>query len=129
MYTCEQCGRCIQSTVLCEYTSSLEFELKLCLKVIFLYSAVSSPLDRSKRFTPFALPDRLVHSDTNSASPGIILAMQQLRATTNSLTVPPTVYSQVLIYTAESTGASVERMKMPNVRNGSKRDSNPGSLY
>ena len=42
----------------------------------FLYSAVSSPLDRSKRFTLFALPDRPVHSDTISASPGSILASQ-----------------------------------------------------
>ena len=31
---------------------------------MFLYSAVSSPSDRSKRFTPFAFPDRPVHSDT-----------------------------------------------------------------
>ena len=31
-----------------------------------------------------------------------------------------TVYSQVLIYTAELTGASIERKKMPNHRNGSK---------
>ena len=55
-----------------------------------LYSAVSSPLDRSKRFTRVALPDRPVHySDTNSASPGSILAMQQLRAKTKSLTFPP----------------------------------------
>ena len=48
----------------------------------FLYSSVSSPLDRAKRFTLFALPGRHVHSDTNSASPGNILVMQQLRATT-----------------------------------------------
>ena len=54
-----------------------------------LYSAVSSPLDRSKRFTRVAHPDRPVHSDTNSASPGSILAMQQLRAKTKSLTCPP----------------------------------------
>ena len=53
------------------------------VKVWFLYSAVSSPLDRSKRFTLFALPGTPVHSDTNSASLGSILAMQQLRATTN----------------------------------------------
>ena len=39
-----------------------------------------------------------------------------------------TVYSQVRIYTADSTGASVERTKMPILRNGSKRGSNPGSL-
>ena len=56
---------------------------------MFLYSAVSSPLDRSKRFTLFALPGRPVHSDTNSASPGSILVMQQLRATTKSLTFTP----------------------------------------
>ncbi len=39
-----------------------------------------------------------------------------------------TVYSQVLIYTAESTGASMERTKMPNLRNGNKMDSNQGTL-
>ena len=54
----------------------------------FLYSAVSSPPDRSKRCTLFALPGRPVHSDTNLASPGSILAMQQLRAMTKSLTRP-----------------------------------------
>ena len=42
--------------------------------------------------------------------------------------ISSTVYSQVLIYTAESTGASMERTKMPNLRNGSKGDSNPCSL-
>ena len=56
---------------------------------MFLYSAVSGPLDRSKRFTLFASPGRPVHSDTNSASPGSILARQQLRAKTKSLTFPP----------------------------------------
>ena len=35
----------------------------------FFYSAVSSPLDRSKRLTLFALTGRPGHSDTNSASP------------------------------------------------------------
>ena len=58
-------------------------------KGMFLYSVVSSLLDRSKRFTLFALPDRPGHSDTNSASPGSILVMQQLRTTTKSLTFPP----------------------------------------
>ena len=33
-------------------------------KGMFLYSAVSSPSDRSKRCTLFALPGRPVHSDT-----------------------------------------------------------------
>ena len=73
---------------------------------MFLYSAVFSPLDRSKRFTLFALPGRRVHSDTNSASPGSILVMQQLRATTKSLTFPPLSIAKVLIYTAELTEAS-----------------------
>ena len=37
-----------------------------------------------------------------------------------------TVYSQVLIYTAESTGTTVERTKMSNLRNGSKGGFEPG---
>ena len=45
-------------------------------KGLFLYSTVSSP---SKRFTRY-LPDRPVHSDTNSTSLGNVLATQQLRA-------------------------------------------------
>ena len=40
--------------------------------------------------------------------------------------ISTTVYSQVLIYTAESTGASMERTKMPNLRNGSKGGFEPG---
>ena len=43
-----------------------------CVKVVFILCNI-------------ALPGRPVHSDTNSASPGIILARQQLRATTKSL--------------------------------------------
>ena len=45
-------------------------------------------MDCSKGCTLFALIGRPVHSDTNSASPGSILAMQQLRPTTKSLTFP-----------------------------------------
>ena len=63
--------------------------IRLSYIYFFLYSAVSSPLDRSKRFTLVSIPERPVHSDTNSASTGNILAMQQLRATTKSLTFPP----------------------------------------
>ena len=44
-------------------------------KCMFLYSAVSSPLDHSKRFT-LSSPGRPVHSGTNSTSLGSILAMQ-----------------------------------------------------
>ena len=56
---------------------------------MFLYRAVclSSPL----RFTLFS-HDRSVHYNINPASLGNILAMQQLRATTNSLTsAPPSI--------------------------------------
>ena len=57
------------------------------VKGMVLYSAVSSPLDRSKRFT-LSSPGRHVRSDTNSASLGTILAMQQLR-NDYSLAYPP----------------------------------------
>ena len=40
-----------------------------------------------------------------------------------------TVYSQVLIYTAESTVASMERTKMPNFRNSSKEGFEPGLTW
>ena len=59
------------------------------IKVKVVFTAVSSPLDRSNCFTLFALPGRRFHSDTHSASPGSILARQQLRPTTKSLTCPP----------------------------------------
>ena len=54
---------------------------------MILYSAVSSPSDRSKRFT-LSSPGRPVHPDTNSTSLGSILAMQQL-SNEYSLTCPP----------------------------------------
>ena len=56
-------------------------------KGMVLYSAVSSPLDRSKRLT-LSSPGRAVHSDTNSAYLGSILTMQQLR-NDYSLKCPP----------------------------------------
>ena len=40
-------------------------------------------------FTLFAFPDRPVHSNANSASPGSILATLQLRGETKSITFPP----------------------------------------
>ena len=71
---------------------------------------------------------RPVHSDTNPASLGNILAMQQLHAKT-------IIYSHFYhcllpdshLYSRVNRGV-VERMKMPTLRNGSKGDSNPGSL-
>ena len=47
------------------------------------------PLKGFYTFCPPPPPGRPVHSDTNLASPGSILSMQQLRATTKSLTFPP----------------------------------------
>ena len=94
----------------------------------FLYSAVSSPLDRSKRFTLFALPDRPVHSDTNSASPGSILVMQQLRATTKSLTCPPLSIARYSFIQLSQQGRQWRERKCPIFDTIAKQDSNPGSL-
>ena len=60
------------------------------VKVVFIQRSIQSvgPLKALYTFCP-PLPGRPVDSDTNSASPGSILAMQQLRATTKSLTFPP----------------------------------------
>ena len=91
-----------------------------------LYSAVSSPLDRSKRFT-LSSPGRPVHSDTVlgfSWRHSIHAAIAQ-RLFTH---ISTTVYSQVLIYTAESTKATWSESKCPNFDTVAKGDSNPGSL-
>ena len=98
-------------------------------KRCFLYSAVSSPLDRSKCFTlPPPPPGRPVHSDTNSASPGSILAMQQLRAKTKSLTFPPlSIASYSFIQLSQQWRQWRER-KCPIFETVAKGDSNPGSL-
>ena len=56
-------------------------------KGMFLYSVVDTQSVGSLKELKYTLPlvqaHRSVHSDTNSASLGSILAMQQLRATTN----------------------------------------------
>ena len=62
----------------------------------FLYSAVSSPQDRSKRFTLY-FPDRPVHSDTISASLGSIQPYAAINARRLLIHIFTTVYSQVLI--------------------------------
>ena len=97
------------------------------LKVV-LYSAVFSPLDRSKRFTLFALPDRPVHSDTNSTSPGSILAMQQLRAKAKSLTFPPLSIARYSFTKLSQLGRQWRERKCPIFETAAKGDSNPGSL-
>ena len=66
-----------------------------------LYSALSSPLDRSKRFT-LSSPGRPVHSDT-------VLGFSWKHSSHAAIAqrlfthISTTVYSQVLIYTDEST--------------------------
>ena len=62
--------------------------LKKKLKVVFIMRNIQSVGPLKVLYT-FDLPGRPVHSDTNSASPGGILAMLQLRAKTKSLTCPP----------------------------------------
>ena len=63
----------------------------------FLYSAVSSPQDRSKRFTLY-IPDRPVHSDTISASLGSIQPYAAINARRLLVHIPNIIYSQVLIF-------------------------------
>ena len=70
-----------------------------------LYSAVSSPMDCSERFTLFAFPGSPVHSDT-------VLGFSWKHSSHAAIAqrlfnhISTTVYRQVLIYTAESTEAS-----------------------
>ena len=77
-----------------------------------LYSAVSSPLDRSKRFT-LSSPGRPVHTDT-------VLGFSWKHSSHAAIAqrlfthISTTVYSQVLIYTAESTEASWSERRCPN---------------
>ena len=88
------------------------WEKKRKKKGMVLYSAVSSPLDRSKRFT-LSSPGRPVHSDTvigfSWKHPSHAAIAQRLFTH-----ISTTVYSQVLIYTAESTEASWSERKCPN---------------
>ena len=94
----------------------------------YIYSAVSSPLDRSKRFTLVASPGRPVYSDTNSASPRSILARQQLRAKAKSLTFPPLSTARYSFIQLREQGRQWRERKCPIFETVTKRDSNPGSL-
>ena len=85
----------------------------IIIKRYVLIVALSSPLDRSKRFTLFALPGRPVHSDTNSASPGGILARQQLRAKSKSLTVPPLSIARYSFIQLSQLGRQWRERKCP----------------
>ena len=88
---------------------------------------MSSPLDRSKRFTLFASPGRPVHSDTNSASPGSILARQELRANAKSLTFPPLSIARHSFIQLSEQGRQWRERKCPILETVIKGDSNPGS--
>ena len=96
---------------------------------VVLYSAISGPLDRTKRFTLFALHARHVHSDTNSASSGSILAMLQLRAKTKSLTCPPLSIARYSCIRLNQPGRQWRERKCPIFETVAKGDSNPGLLY
>ena len=80
------------------------------------------------RFTLFALPGRPVHSDTNSASPGSILAMQQVHATTKSLTFPPLSIARYSFIQLSQLWRQWRQRKCPIFKTVAKGDSNPGSL-
>ena len=70
-----------------------ESELKGSLKVVFIQRSIQpvGPLKALYTFCPPPLADLFLvsDSDTNSASPGSILAIQQFGATTKSLPCPP----------------------------------------
>ena len=85
-------------------------------------------MDRSKHFTLFASPGRPVHSDTNSASPGSILARQQLRANVKSLTFPTLSIARYSFIQLSEQGRQWRERKCPIFETVTKRDSNPGSL-
>ena len=85
-------------------------------------------LDHSKRFTLFDFPDRPVHSDTNLASPRSILARQQLRAKTKSLTFPPLSIARYLFIQLSEQGRQWRERKYPIFETVANGDSNRGSL-
>ena len=86
---------------------------------IFLYSAVSSPLDRSERFT--------LHPPTWQTC-SIILARQQLSAKTKSLIFPPLSIARYSFKQLSQLGRQWRERKCPIFETVAKGDSNPGSL-
>ena len=75
----------------------------------FLYSAVSSPQDRSKRFTLY-FPDRPVHSDTISASLGSIQPYATINARRLLIHISTTVYSHSFIQLSELEQCRVNKL-------------------
>ena len=84
------------------------------------------PVRCSKRFTHFALPDRPVDSDTNSASPGSILVRQQLRAKTKSLTFPTLSIARYSFIQLSRLGRQWRERKYQIFETVAKRDFEPG---
>ena len=98
--------------------------LKKKVRVVFMQRSIQSvgPLK-----SLFALPDRPVHCDTNSASPGSILARQQLRTKTKSLTFPPLSIARYSFILSQ-LGHQWRERKCQIFETVAKGDSNPGSL-
>ena len=61
----------------------------------------------------FAFPGRPVHFDTDSASPGSIPVMQQLRATTKSMTFPPLSIARYSFIQLSQLGRQWRERKCP----------------
>ena len=76
----------------------------------------------------FAWPMAYVHSDTNSTSPGSILARQQLRAKNKSLTFPPLSIARYTFIQLSQLGRQCRERKCPIFGTVAKRDSNLRSL-
>ena len=89
-------------------------EVKKKEKGKFLYSAVFSPQDRSKRFTLYFL-GRPVHSDTISASLGSFQPYAAINAQRLLVHISTTVYSQVLIFIQLS---ELEQCRVKNLAQG-----------
>ena len=99
------CANCLISVQLSFNSDDMYARLLVIYsKGKFLYSAASSPQDLSKRFTLY-FPDRPVHSDTISASLGSIQPYATINARRLLVHISTTVYSQLLIYSAEWKGA------------------------
>ena len=84
------------------------------------------PVRWTAQSTLHFLPSLTVHSDTNSASPGSILAMQELRATTKSLTFPPLSIARFIQLSQQ--GRQWRERKCPIFETVAKGFSNQGSL-
>ena len=106
-----------------DWLTYLSGDIRNATKGKFLYTAVSSPQDRSKRFTVY-FPDRPVHSDTISASLGSIQPYATINARWLRVHISTSIYSQVLIYTAELEQCRVT--KLAQSFNTVAPDSNPG---